>query len=308
MENSKLEKLLGMGEDSAVPVSLKKSVQHAGYLDIKKGDSSNPLNSFKRRYFVVKDGFLLQYNSEDNWGFDQPPLSVFPLNGAYSGFLNTGKKARPSATFEILHPDIFRAHFLLRAEDRVGAQDWLDCLDNAKKANWENAKLGVAVLDSMKAKGTKLEKEKTEAAELLKERANRLAKIQKDKINILERERKQKENFEENVDIVDHLLAEKEHEKEKIEQDIVDREIEFKKNQVKRVEIESKLGMATMALNRLEAALESEFKPAKKFADEVDVTANAEKRTKAVAKLRSFFEQTAEAHKKQQVRYNGGSN
>lgn len=48
------------------------------------------------------------------------------------------------------------ANFLLRATSKAVARDWFYCFENSKKATWENAQLGVAMLDQIKKGGEKL--------------------------------------------------------------------------------------------------------------------------------------------------------
>mmetsp|Transcript_10553 Transcript_10553/g.12002 ORF Transcript_10553/g.12002 Transcript_10553/m.12002 type:complete len:286 (-) Transcript_10553:373-1230(-) len=277
---SKAEKLLGFQGD--VAMNKKIVVQQNGYLLIKNISSNNPLDlTWRKRFCVIKDGFFLWYNSDSQSGFDRKPKGILPLNSA---FTNKRKEDKEGCTFEIVHPDIYQCEFLFRAISAVEADQWIYALENGKKANWENAMLGAAMIQSMQSTGNKKEDEKKKAIQDLQEKVEKLNKATKDKMRILERERKQIENFETQLKNHDDLIGDKLEEAKNIELAIKEEEQIFKESEAKRRMLEQKLSMATMALRRLETSFQLEFASTKADAqfDNVNVQEN-------VNALKSFF-------------------
>lgn len=150
MSSSKAGKLLGF--ENAVAQETTISIQHSGYLFMKKEERKGKMGAWNKVFCVVKDGFFLWYSSDSQNGFDRKPKGICPLNGIW---LNHLKEEVEGKLIELIHPDIAKANFLLRADSKIVAQDWFHCFENSKKATWENAQLGVAMLDQMKKGGEK---------------------------------------------------------------------------------------------------------------------------------------------------------
>mmetsp|Transcript_23719 Transcript_23719/g.38090 ORF Transcript_23719/g.38090 Transcript_23719/m.38090 type:complete len:308 (+) Transcript_23719:1-924(+) len=286
-----------MEDNLGLNVSGQIAIQQSGYLLIKNTTTHNPLEiGWKKRFCILKDGFFLWYPSNSQALFDRPPKGILPLNMAYTASTEEDKSG---CTFEIMHPEIFHAEFLFKAPNKVDAAQWIDALETAKKANWENAMLGAALIDSMKSQGTKKEEEKKKAVKELEEKLEKLKKANRDKMRILERERKQMEKFEAEIKAADELAGEAAAEAKNIQLAIEQEEQLFKEAATKKEQLQQKLSMATMALRRLEKSLELEFSNRKAEAFE---HVNVEKNVNA---LKSFFEETFDAHRRKQSKFVG---
>ena len=168
--NSKADKLFGLDQ---LDNSLKP--QKAGWL-LKKPFGLPRTSSgigiiSRKRWVAVKDSFLFWWDSE--WkaevGFDTKPRGVLPLGGA---IITTYPD---NLTFEITHPVFTRGESLvLKASDRFEANEWISAIKAGMQATWENAILGFALIEKLKAKGSELEIEKDEAVQRAEYEAARL--------------------------------------------------------------------------------------------------------------------------------------
>jgi len=166
----KSDKFFGLDKDD---LSLKP--QMAGWLSKKpeKGTMGGLANlaGWSKKWFIVKDSFLFWYDSEtkDEQGFDTKPRGCLPLGGAAVSLL------KDKTTFELAHPAFDSGDVLtLRASDPFEASEWVTQIKSAMNATWENAILGYALIEKMKAKGTALEAEKEAAVQEAQLNAERL--------------------------------------------------------------------------------------------------------------------------------------
>lgn len=295
---SKVEKLLGLDGRQESQVGEKSiSVQKSGYMLMKNLNSGIIGGAFKKRYCVIKDSFFLWYPVNTHQGFDQKPKGVLPLNAIY---ITQSSDDKSGCVIEMIHPDITGSEFLLKAEDKVEAQLWLQAIEEAQKFTWEKARLGFAMLEQLKAKGTKNQAEKERAVAELKEKAQKLDKVNRDHRRILERKEKAKQKFDKKIAEAEKMAQEAENNRKEIEEAIRQEEALFKQAAEQKRHLENKISMATMALRRLETSFELEFdKPSSSPTfDQVNVK-------KSVNALKSFFESTFEAHKVKQEKYVG---
>lgn len=296
---SKADKLLGI--KGKLDKETKIEVQHFGELHIKENEKRTLNNAYKKRWCVVKDGFFLWYNSNTQNGFDRKPKGIFPLNGAW---INHDTNADDGRVIELIHPDIARANFLLRADSKITARDWFLCFESSKKATWENAQLGVAMLDQIKKGGEKLKNQKSDAVKELEEKVARLEKENQEKLRIVEREMKQENKFKQKMLAEEQKLKERTDNLENIEKMIEAEEKVHQEAAQKRKSLEMKLSMANMALRRLETAFMEEFKePEQKKSAVAEEIGNQV--AQSVAALRGFFEDTIKTHREKQKRYVG---
>ncbi|KAM9294105.1 pleckstrin homology domain-containing family D member 1 [Gastrophryne carolinensis] len=168
---------------------------------------------WSRRFFIIKDSFLLYYsenerrNFESNKYFNIHPKGVIPLGGC-----QVEAKEEPGMphAMKISHED-FHGNILLAAESEMDQSQWLDMLQESGKVTWQNAQLGEAMIGSLEAQGLQLAKERQEYFDKLMEETEELCsqreqKEELERLNqILETE---KSHFE---DLVQELRLEQEH-------------------------------------------------------------------------------------------------
>uniref|UniRef100_A0A8C0YY03 Pleckstrin homology and coiled-coil domain containing D1 n=1 Tax=Canis lupus familiaris TaxID=9615 RepID=A0A8C0YY03_CANLF len=220
---------LEQAESDALDISTK--VQLYGVLW--KRPFGRPSAKWSRRFFIIKESFLLYYsesekkNFETNKYFNIHPKGVIPLGGCL-----VEAKEEPSMPYamKISHQD-FHGNILLAAESEFEQTQWLEMLQESGKVTWKNAQLGEAMIKSLEAQGLQLAKEKQEYLDKLMEETEELC-LQREQREELERLNQvleaEKQQFEE---VVQEL---------KMEQEQIKRELELTARCLKGVEQEKK--------------------------------------------------------------------
>lgn len=171
-----------------------------------------PSAKWSRRFFIIKDSFLLYYaesekrNFETNRYFNIHPKGVIPLGGCVvSANEDLGM---PFAI--IINLEDFSGTIVLAAESQEEQVQWMEMLHESGKVTWKNAQLGEAMIESLEAQGLQLAKEKQEYLDKLMEETEELShqraqREELERLNQVLEEEKQK--FEE---VVVELKAEQE--------------------------------------------------------------------------------------------------
>uniref|UniRef100_A0A8D1C3M1 Pleckstrin homology and coiled-coil domain containing D1 n=1 Tax=Sus scrofa TaxID=9823 RepID=A0A8D1C3M1_PIG len=220
---------LEQADSEALDISTK--VQLYGVLW--KRPFGRPSAKWSRRFFIIKESFLLYYSEsekksfETNKYFNIHPKGVIPLGGCL-----VEAKEEPSMPYamKISHQD-FHGNILLAAESEFEQTQWLEMLQESGKVTWKNAQLGEAMIKSLEAQGLQLAKEKQEYLDKLMEETEELC-LQREQREELERLNQvleaEKQQFEE---VVQEL---------KMEQEQIKRELELTARCLKGVEQEKK--------------------------------------------------------------------
>nr|XP_033808247.1 pleckstrin homology domain-containing family D member 1 isoform X1 [Geotrypetes seraphini] len=174
---------------------------------------------WSRRFFIIKDSFLLYYaenekrSFESNKYFNIHPKGVIPLGGCA-----VDAKEEPNMPYAITisHKD-FHGNIMLAAESECEQAQWLEMLHESGKVTWQNAQLGEAMIESLEAQGLQLAKEKQEYLDKLMEETEELC-LQREQKEELERLNQvleaEKHKFEE---VVQELRCEQEQIKRELE-------------------------------------------------------------------------------------------
>ncbi|XP_059548169.1 pleckstrin homology domain-containing family D member 1 isoform X2 [Myotis daubentonii] len=220
---------LEQADSDALDISTK--VQLYGVLW--KRPFGRPSAKWSRRFFIIKESFLLYYSEsekksfETNKHFNIHPKGVIPLGGCL-----VEAKEEPSMPYamKISHQD-FHGNILLAAESEFEQAQWLEMLQESGKVTWKNAQLGEAMIKSLEAQGLQLAKEKQEYLDKLMEETEELC-LQREQREELERLNQvleaEKQQFEE---VVQEL---------RMEQEQIKRELELTARCLKGVEQEKK--------------------------------------------------------------------
>nr|XP_008246802.3 pleckstrin homology domain-containing family D member 1 [Oryctolagus cuniculus] len=220
---------LEQADSDALDISTK--VQLYGVLW--KRPFGRPSAKWSRRFFIIKESFLLYYSEsekksfESNKYFNIHPKGVIPLGGCL-----VEAKEEPSMPYamKISHQD-FHGNILLAAESEFEQTQWLEMLQESGKVTWKNAQLGEAMIKSLEAQGLQLAKEKQEYLDKLMEETEELC-LQREQREELERLNQvleaEKQQFEE---VVQEL---------RMEQEQIKRELELTARCLKGVEQEKK--------------------------------------------------------------------
>ncbi|KAF5922853.1 hypothetical protein HPG69_013198 [Diceros bicornis minor] len=190
---------LEQADSDALDISTK--VQLYGVLW--KRPFGRPSAKWSRRFFIIKESFLLYYSESE-------------------------KKSFETNKYFNIHP---KGNILLAAESEFEQTQWLEMLQESGKVTWKNAQLGEAMIKSLEAQGLQLAKEKQEYLDKLMEETEELC-LQREQREELERLNQvleaEKQQFEE---VVQEL---------RVEQEQIKRELELTARCLKGVEQEKK--------------------------------------------------------------------
>ncbi|XP_012727788.2 pleckstrin homology domain-containing family D member 1 [Fundulus heteroclitus] len=208
--NSLLSPWTSMEHSDSEALDISTKVQLHGVLW--KRPFGRPSAKWSRRFFIIKDSFLLYYaenekrNFETNRHFNIHPKGVIPLGGCV---VSTNEDVgMPFAI--VVNLEDFTGTIVLAAESEEEQVQWMDMLQESGKVTWKNSQLGEAMIESLEAQGLQLAKEKQEYLDKLMEETEELShqRAQREELErlnqILEEE---KRKFEE---VVVELKAEQE--------------------------------------------------------------------------------------------------
>lgn len=231
-------------------------VQKKGFLSKKPFSAPSMVKhqKWQRRWFVLKDSFLIWYKSKPSKGdFDLHPAGVLPLGG--SDVFPQGK-SEGGYEFELTHPDFNDSSLLLRSPNEEDANDWIRWLGLCKEATWENAMLGDAQMMSLKTKDTKLEKEAEATLQKARQNAKKIQEKRLERQKLMEEQEKRQMKFKEELRAT-KIAAEKlkKAEAQNLEQ-VAQKKAKAEKERAEQAKVEQQLLGAREALLKLEGLLE----------------------------------------------------
>ncbi|KAK5608961.1 hypothetical protein CRENBAI_017876 [Crenichthys baileyi] len=208
--NSLLSPWTSMEQSDSEALDISTKVQLHGVLW--KRPFGRPSAKWSRRFFIIKDSFLLYYaesekrNFESNRYFNIHPKGVIPLGGCVVSA--NEDMGMPFAI--VVNLEDFTGTIVLAAESEEEQVQWTEMLQESGKVTWKNSQLGEAMIESLEAQGLQLAKEKQEYLDKLMEETEELShqRAQREELErlnqVLEEE---KRKFEE---VVLELKAEQE--------------------------------------------------------------------------------------------------
>ncbi|XP_077395017.1 pleckstrin homology domain-containing family D member 1 [Festucalex cinctus] len=135
-----------------------------------------PSAKWSRRFFVIKDSFLLYYAESEKRSFESSrifnihPKGVIPLGGCV--VTATEDMGMPFGLMISLED--FSGTIVVAAESEDEQLHWMEMLQESGKVTWKNAQLGEAMIESLEAQGLQLAKEKQEYLDKLMEETEEL--------------------------------------------------------------------------------------------------------------------------------------
>ncbi|XP_065184469.1 pleckstrin homology domain-containing family D member 1-like [Sycon ciliatum] len=142
-------------------------------------------NKWQKRFFIIKEGFLLYYGESEKKVFDRSghfnihPKGVIPLGGIT---VKPSDESLAQGKFEIVicHKD-FRGMITLAAESAGDRDQWISVINKSGKVTWKNAQIGEAMVQQLEDNSKKIAEEKqaylekleTEAAALKEEKGRK---------------------------------------------------------------------------------------------------------------------------------------
>ncbi|KAM9355118.1 pleckstrin homology domain-containing family D member 1 [Pholidichthys leucotaenia] len=173
--NSLLSPWSSMEQSDSELLDISTKVQLHGVLW--KRPFGRPSAKWSRRFFIIKDSFLLYYaesekrNFESNRYFNIHPKGVIPLGGCVVS-ANEGMGMPFAITINL---EDFTGTIVVAADSQEEQIQWMEMLQESGKVTWKNAQLGEAMIESLEAQGLQLAKEKQEYLDKLMEETEELS-------------------------------------------------------------------------------------------------------------------------------------
>ncbi|KAM9708110.1 pleckstrin homology domain-containing family D member 1 isoform 3-T4 [Menidia menidia] len=222
--NSLLSPWSSMEQSDSEVLDISTKVQLHGVLW--KRPFGRPSAKWSRRFFIIKDSFLLYYaesekkSFESNRYFNIHPKGVIPLGGC----VVSANEDMGMPFGIVVNLEDFTGAVVLAAEAEEEQAQWIEMLQESGKVTWKNSQLGEAMIESLEAQGLQLAKEKQEYLDKLMEETEELShqRAQREELErlnqVLEEE---KMKFEEELSLEKQrrleLLGAKEHEDAEVE-------------------------------------------------------------------------------------------
>lgn len=278
---SKADKLLGLDDQTDNAIIL---VQKEGWL--RAQSQTSKVRTWHKLWAVVKDAYILFYSHKDeSLPFNYQPKFVLPLGGAVASL-----EVKDRRYISIKHPDVPNASYRFKAENPGESMDWVVAIEQGKKATWENALLGNALIEKMETVGSAMEEEKQAAFEELQAKATRLDKERDQKEKVMARDAERSTAFKQKLSTEKDRVEQLERKKTTVASKLSKQARTKNAAAKKRMSVEAKLQQAEKALRGLEEAMiiRNANAPTTRFARE-DTEVRA-----SVGALRSFFEARAD--------------
>uniref|UniRef100_A0A3P9IMD3 Pleckstrin homology and coiled-coil domain containing D1 n=2 Tax=Oryzias latipes TaxID=8090 RepID=A0A3P9IMD3_ORYLA len=173
--NSLLSPWSSMEQTDSEVLDISTKVQLHGVLW--KRPFGRPSAKWSRRFFIIKDSFLLYYGEnekksfESNRFFNIHPKGVIPLGGC----VVTANEDMGMPFAIVVNLEDFTGAVVLAAESEAEQLQWMEMLQESGKVTWKNAQLGEAMIESLEAQGLQLAKEKQEYLDKLMEETEELS-------------------------------------------------------------------------------------------------------------------------------------
>ncbi|XP_071753138.2 pleckstrin homology domain-containing family D member 1 [Centroberyx gerrardi] len=173
--NSLFSPLSSMEQGDSEVLDISTKVQLHGVL--LKRPFGRPSAKWSRRFFIIKDSFLLYYAENEKRCFETHryfnihPKGVIPLGGCVVSA--NEDMGMPFAM--VINLEDFTGTVVLAAESEEEQAQWVEMLQESGKVTWKNAQLGEAIIESLEAQGLQLAKEKQEYLDKLMEETEELS-------------------------------------------------------------------------------------------------------------------------------------
>lgn len=134
-------------------------------------------NKWSKRFFVIKDGFLLYYPENEKKAFEKRgtfnfhPKGVIPLGGCS---VEPDMNGNHPYIINICSEEFNCGQISLSAETHLEQEKWIAALKEASRVTWKNAQYEEALIRELESQGIQLTKEKHNYVEKLQEEVTAL--------------------------------------------------------------------------------------------------------------------------------------
>ncbi|XP_013400797.1 pleckstrin homology domain-containing family D member 1-like [Lingula anatina] len=160
-------------------------------------------NKWSKRFFIVKDGFLLYYSEVEmkdlkkRKRFSIHPKGALPLGGCT---IEPAKEPGHIHSIHIKNDEDFDGVVVIAAETEMEQEKWLNVLRQSSRITWRNAQLGEAMIQQLENQGLQMAREKQDYYDQLQTEASALQdeKEQREELQRVKEElEKEKQELEE---------------------------------------------------------------------------------------------------------------
>lgn len=193
-------------------------VQHFGVL--MKKPFGHKSARWQRRFFIVKEGFLLYYPEAESKNFDRKhhfnihPKGCIPLGGC---MVEEGVSGAQKFAIKVTNSN-FRGEIWVSADNQTKCDEWVKALKEAGTVTWRNAQLGERIIGQLEVKSKQMTEEMNTAIEKLNTEASAL-EVEKEKKTELEELAKTLEEEKKTIqDAAKNLRLEKDSRDQELQQ------------------------------------------------------------------------------------------
>lgn len=175
-------------------------------------------SKWSKRFFVVKEGFLLYYNENEKKVFEKRgyfnihPKGVIPLGGC---IVEPVTDLGQNYAIHVKSEEFNNGIVALAAENCYEREKWIQTLQEASRITWKNTQLGEAIIQQLETQGLQLSKERQDYFDKLQEETMAL-RDEMDKNEELERVTAELDKEKRKLE---HLMLELKHEHENSRRD-----------------------------------------------------------------------------------------
>ncbi|XP_071835041.1 uncharacterized protein [Apostichopus japonicus] len=231
-------------------------------------------SKWSKRFFIVKEGFLLYYPENEKRDFDKRrffnihPKGVVPLGGSIIEPMND--PSSKNYAIRIDHEDINGA-IVIATESELDREKWIDVLRRSGRVTWKNAELGESMIQTLEKQSLQLAKDSQryrdqlhEGAQALREEMDKSEELEKIAVELESEKRKIEE-------MANELLSEKQKTQREMEETLdALKELEKDKESLSNTstEYESTLLLLEKEKEETLATLKKREEETKKLADQ----------------------------------------
>lgn len=155
--------------EEGATIAIQTKVQKCGILS--KKPFGHQSSKWSKRFFILKDGFILWYAEKDAKEFAKTgifnihPKAAIPLGGCYVDEIDDKHNKH---VLRIMHADFGGGVLCLAADSAESLQDWKKWITDCGRVTWKNAQIGDTMIACLKAKGDIFKEKKEDTEEKLK--------------------------------------------------------------------------------------------------------------------------------------------
>jgi hypothetical protein len=148
---------------------------------------SGKAKAWKRRYFVVKDGYMMYYNKSPapgNKTFNIHPKGILPLGETtVEEYVPHVKPPPGHYAFRVTHPSFGKGSLVACVDSRSGLDQWIQVLKDSSRVTWEAAVYGDSLINQLRERSAEMVEKHQQNMEKAKRDAEEAIRLQNEREN-----------------------------------------------------------------------------------------------------------------------------